>query len=85
MGERGAEDRHMSCAGRPWKDAERLQDIARHLQQSGHMVVEAPDAELQTVPKPQGRELPPLPHIFGGSVWGGTSDGMVGHLPLLVQ
>ena len=41
-------------------------------------MVEAPQAELQTVPKPEGRELPALPQIFVGSVWGGTSDEMVG-------
>ncbi len=70
-----------TCAGRPWKDAERLGDIAQHLQMSGHIVVEAPNAELQTVPKPEGRELPALPQIFGGSMWGGASEGMVGTMP----
>ena len=48
---------------------------------SGHIVVEAPNAELQTVPKPEGRELPALPQIFGGSMWGGASEGMVGTMP----
>ena len=55
-----------------------MKDIAQHLQKSGHIVVEGPQAELQTVPKPEGRELPALPQIFGGAMWGGASDEMVG-------
>ena len=55
----------------------RLEEIAQQLQRSGHIVVESPGSELQTVPKPEERELPPLPQIFGNSMWSGAADELV--------
>ena len=65
------------AAGRPWKDAERLQGIALQLQRSGHIVVEDPASELLTDPKLAGLELPPLPQVFGSAMWEGAADGQV--------
>ena len=64
-------------AGRPWNDAERLQEIALQLQRSGHIVVEGPASKLLTEPKPAGLELPPLPQVFGSAMWEGAADEQV--------